>query len=192
MPAATVPKNALSLGAGYLYYAALGVSIPAYTVVGSVFTDVWTGWSLLGVTREGHELTYEVNTEGIESAEYLDPLLYVTTSRTSTIAFDMMQVHATNFKRALNGGTLSATGAGTTLRTTLKPPQIGQEVRCQIGWEATDNTERLLGQQCFQVGSISIQRRKGADNASLPVEFRFEPDANGDPWIYDTAGVLRG
>src|SRR4051812_19834653 len=84
MPAATVPKNALALGAGYLYYAALGSSLPAYTVVGSVFTDAWPGaWFLLGVTKNGHEMTYDLNTDTIDSAEYLDPLVYVTTGRTA-------------------------------------------------------------------------------------------------------------
>lgn len=192
MPAAVVPKNALSFGAGYLYYSALGVGEPGWTVAGSVFTDPWTGWSLLGVTREGHELTYEINTEPIEAAEYLDPLLYVTTGRSSGMSFDMMQVHATNFRRALNGGTLSTAGAGATLRTTLRPPATGAEVRCQIGWESTDNTERIIALQAFQSGTITINRRKGADNASIPVEFRFEIDPAGDPFRYEAAGVLRG
>ena len=192
MPAAVVPKNALSFGAGYLYYSALGVSEPGWTVTGSAFVDPWTGWSLLGVTREGHELTYEINTEPIEAAEYLDPLLYVTTGRSSGMSFDLMQVHATNFRRALNGGQLSTAGSGTTLRTTLRPPVVGAEIRCQLGWESTDNTERIIALQAFQSGTITINRRKGADNASIPVEFRFEIDTNGDPFRYEAAGTLRG
>jgi hypothetical protein len=193
MPAATVPKNALSKGAGYLYYSALGGSLPAYTVAGSVFTDVWPGnWFLLGVTREGHEFVYDIDTDTIDSAEYLDPLETVTTGRTAGIKFELMQVHATNLRRALNGGTLTTSGAGATLRSTYKPPQVGAEIRCMIGWESTDNTERLVAQQSFQVGSLSVNRKKGADNASLPVEFRFEPDINGDPFLYDSAGTLRG
>jgi hypothetical protein len=192
MPAATVPKNALALGAGYLYYAASGTGEPGWTVTGSVFTDPWTGWSLLGITREGHEFSYEIETDTIEAAEYLDPLLYVTTGRSASISFDLMQVHATNFRRALNGGTLSTTGSGTTLRSTYRPPAIGAEIRCMIGWESTDNTERLLIEQAFQVGNISINRKKGADNASIPCEFRCEIAASGDPFRYETAGTLRG
>lgn len=192
MPSATVPKNALALGAGYLYFGALGTSEPGWTVTGSVFTDPWTGWSLLGITREGHEFTYDINTDTIDAAEYLDPLLYVTTGRTAGIAFDLMQVHATNFKRALNGGTLSTTGSGTTLRSTYRAPAVGFEVRCMLGWESTANDERLLIEQAFQIGSVKINRKKGADNASIPVEFRCEIASSGDPFRYETAGALRG
>lgn len=192
MPSAVVPKNALALGAGYLYYNTFGGAEPGWTVTGSVFTDPWTGWSLLGVTKEGHEFSYEIETDSIEAAEYLDPLLYVTTGRSASISFELMQIHATNFRRALNGGTISTTGSGTTLRSTYRPPVIGAEIRCMIGWEATDNTERLIIEQAFQVGNISINRKKGSDNATIPCEFRCEIAPSGDPFRYETAGTLRG
>jgi hypothetical protein len=192
IPSAVVPKNALSLGAGYLYYAALATPEPGWTVAGSIFTDAWTGWSLLGITREGHEFNYEIETDTIEAAEYLDPLMYVTTGRNAGISFELMQIHATNFRRALNGGTLSTSGSGATLRSTYRPPAVGAEIRCMIGWESTDNTERLIIEQAFQVGSVSINRRRGADNASIPCEFRCEIAPSGDPFRYETAGTLRG
>lgn len=193
MPAMVVPKTPLAYGAGYLLYAALGVSLPANTVVGSVFTDAWpAGWNLLGVTREGHELSIEIDTEDVESAEYLDPLAVVTTGRTVSVSFDLMVMHATNLKRMLNGGTLSTSGSGTTLLSTYTLPTINQEVRCQLGWESTDNTERYVAQQAFQTGSLTIARRKGADNASMPVEFRFEPDSSGQPISFFNAGAARG
>jgi hypothetical protein len=192
MPAAVVPKNALALGAGYLYYATTGTGEPGWTVAGSVFTDPWTGWSLLGITKEGHEFSYEISTDTVEAAEYLDPLLYVTTGRNASISFELMQIHATNFRRALNGGTISTTGSGTSLRSTYRPPAIGAEIRCALGWESTDNTERLIIEQAFQTGNITIARKKGADNATIPVEFHCEIAPSGDPFRYETAGTLRG
>lgn len=193
MPAVTVPKTALAFGAGYLYHAALATSFPANTVVGSVFTDAWpAGWNVLGVTREGHEFSYEIETEDVEAAEYLDPVSTVTTGRTSGMSFDLMQLHLTNVKRMLNGGTLSTSGSGTTLLSTFTPPQVGQEVRSMIGWESTDNTERLILPQAFQIGSLTVNRRKGAENASLPVEFRAEPDGSGNPFYWYAAGTTRG
>jgi hypothetical protein len=192
MPAAVVPKNALALGAGYLYYQNSGGAEPGWTVTGSVFTDVWTGWSLLGITKEGHEFSYEIETDTIEAAEYLDPLQYVTTGRSASIKFELMQIHATNFRRALNGGTISTTGSGTTLRSTYRPPVVGAEIRCEIGWESTDNSERLLIEQAFQTGNISIARKKGNDNATIPCEFHCEIAPSGDPFRYETAGTLRG
>lgn len=193
MPAVTVPKGALSFGAGYLFRSDLGVSVPANTVAGSVFTDAWpAGWNLWGITREGHTLNVEIDSEGVEAAEYVDPLLNVVTGRTITSEFEAMQIHLTNFRRSFNGGTLSTSGSGATLLTTYTLPAIGAEVRCQIGWESVDNTERYWGLQCFQTGSVGIQRRKGADNAGLPLTFTFEPDANNQPIYMSSAGANRG
>jgi hypothetical protein len=193
MPAVTVPKGALSFGAGYLYSSALGVAAPTNTVAGSVFTDTLpVGFNLLGVTREGHTLNLDIDTDTVEAAEYLDPLLTVTTGRTITAEFELMQIHLTNFKRAFNGGTLATSGAGATLLTTLTLPAIGAEVRCQLAWESVDNTERWWGMQCFQTGSIAIQRQKGADNASLPLTYTFEPDASSQPIYFASAGTTRG
>jgi hypothetical protein len=193
MPAATVPKNAISVGAGYLYYAALGSGLPANTVVGSVFTDAWPGaYFLLGVTKNGSEFDYTINVDQIDSAEYLDPLQYVTTSRVASIKMELQQIHATNMKRVLNGGSLTTSGSGTTLLSTYTAPAPGSEVRCMIGWESQDNTERLVFEQAFQVGSLTVARNKGAANATLPVEFRGEVAASGFPFQYFTAGTLRG
>lgn len=191
---ALAPKNALAFGAGRLYWSPLGTGLPSSAVVGSVFTDTtWTGWSLLGVTREGHEFTYDLDTDTVEAAEYLDALLTVTTGRTVGMSFELMQIHATNLKRALNGGTLNTSGSGTTLLSTYTPPAIGAEVRCQIGWQSEADDERIISQQAFQVGSLSIARRKGADNATLPLEYRFEPDSgSGNPFTYYSAGTTRG
>lgn len=193
IPAITVPKNALSFGPGYIYYAALGIAAPTNTVVGSVFTDTWpAGWNALGITREGHTLNVDINSDAVEAAEYVDPLLNVVTGRTITAEMELMQIQLTNFKRVFNGGTLSTSGAGTTLLSTYTLPSIGQEVRCQIGWEATDGTERWWAMQVFNTGSVGIQRKKGADNASLPVTWTFEPDASSQPVYFATAGALRG
>jgi hypothetical protein len=193
MPAVIVPKGALSFGAGYLYVSDLGIAAPTNTVAGSVFTDTWAvGWNLWGVTREGHTLNIEIDSEPVEAAEYLDPLLNVTTGRTITAEFEIMQVHLTNFRRAFNGGAKTPTGAGATLMTTYTLPAIGGEVRQQIGWESVDGTERWWGMQAFQTGSVAIQRQRGADNASLPLTFTLEPDASSQPVYFASAGVTRG
>lgn len=193
MPAVVVPKGALSFGAGYIYVSDLGVSAPTNTVVGSVFTDTWpAGWNLVGVTREGHTLNVGVDTDAVEAAEYVDPLLNVVTGRTITAEMELMQIHLTNFKRAFNGGTKSTSGSGTTLLTTFTLPAIGAEVRQQVGWESVDGTERWWAMQCFQTGSVAIQRQKGADNASLPLTWTMEPDASSQPIYFAAAGVTRG
>jgi hypothetical protein len=195
MPAYTVPKTPTSLGAGYLLYGTFGSSLPTNTVVGSVFTDDWSavsGWSLLGVTKTGTEFTYELTTDVVDSAEYFDPLATVTTGRTVSMKFELQLISATIIKRMLNGGTTTPTGSGATLLTSYTPAAPGAEQRCMIGWESQDNTERLVMEQAFQVGSLTISRQKGNDNATLPVEFRAEIPASGFPYRHYFAGVARG
>jgi hypothetical protein len=91
----------------------------------------------------------------------------------------------------LNGAVKTTSGSGATMLTTLTPPQPGDESRCMLGWEATDNTERLVIEQAFQIGSLAINRNKGVNNATLPVEFRSEIAASGFPYQHFFAGALR-
>lgn len=193
MPVSAIAKNALSFGAGALLGAPLGTSFPTNTVAGSVFTDSWpVGWFQWGVTREGHEFSYEIQTEDVEAAEYFDRLAVVTTGRSAGMSFEAMQIHLTNLKRVLNGGTLSTSGSGATLLSTYTPAQPGQEVRSMIGWESSDQTERIILPQAFQTGSLTVGRRKGADNAGLNVDWAAEVDGSGNPFYWYTAGTVRG
>jgi hypothetical protein len=193
IPAITVPKSALSFGPGYIYIADPGISAPTNTVAGSVFTDTWpVGWNPLGITTEGHTLTVDLDTDAVEAAEYVDPLLNVVTGRTISAELEMMQISLTNFKRVFNGGTKSTSGSGATLLTTYTLPKIGSEVRCQLGWESNDGTERWWAMQVFNTGSVAIKRQKGADNATLPVTWTMEPDGSGEPVYFASAGPVRG
>jgi hypothetical protein len=195
MPAVTVPVPKISTDPGYLFYAPLGTAEPAHTVSGSVFTDAWpAAWLLLGATEEGHNFSWSTSVETIDVAEFLEPLKYVATGRTGSVAFALASITATNVKRALNGGTLTQTGGGTSPGTELNtyvPPKLGEEVRCMIGWESQDSTERLIAYQCFNTGSASIARRKGAAKATIPVEFALEHPSSGSPFKYLTAGTDR-
>lgn len=197
MPAYTVPKTPIATGPGYWFHGDLGSALPANTVVGSVFTDDWSavsGWHLGTVTRDGTVFVYGVDTENILSAEYFDPLQVVTTGRTVQFRLEPMVVTATWVRRFLNGGTLSTSGAGTTLLSTYTPPSPGAEIRCMLGWESQDNTERLVIEQAFQTGSMEISRRKngGDTNASFPAEFTAEVPGSGFIFRYFTAGTARG
>jgi hypothetical protein len=192
MPAAVVPKAGLALGPGYLLWAPLGTAIPTNTVVGSVFTDAWSApWALIGITDAGSTFSYQLNTGEVDAEEYLDPLLYVSTGRSQGIAFAMANISATNFKLAVNGGVVTVTGATTTTLSKLAPPALGAEVRIMLGWESTDATERFIGYQAFQTGQVQTARRKGTAKATIPVDYRLEQPASGDPWNYYTAGVVR-
>jgi hypothetical protein len=191
MPAITVPSDAIALGAGYLYKAPLGSTLPTNTVAGSVFTDTWpVAWIPVGVTRSGHEFSYQLSTDTVEAAEYLDPLKIVSTGRQIGVSFEMMQIHLGNLKTSFNGGTqTTVSGTGATTLTSLTPPVVGAEVRCMLGWEAQDATERWVFYQCFQTGQVRVQRQKGANNAGLPVDFGIEQPTATTPFITWAAGA---
>lgn len=192
MPAITVPVPAIATDPGYLFWAPLGSTVPTNTVVGSVFTDAWpVAWIALGATEEGHNFTWTTSTDTIEVAEFLDPIKYVDTGRTGSIAFALASMTLTNLKRALNGGTVNTTGTTTTSMSTYTPPVLGASVRCMIGWESQDSTERLVAYQCYNTGAVSIARRKGNAKATIPVEYALEVPSSGQPFNYYTAGVAR-
>lgn len=193
MPAIVVPKDGLSLGPGYLLWAPLASTLPTNTVAGSLFTDTWPGaWLPLGITDAGSDFKYALTVNDVDAEEYLDPIAKTTVSRAVSMAFSLANINMTNFKRAVNGGSIATTGSGATSLNAFTPPVLGAEVRCMLGWESTDSTERMIGYQCFQVGSIDMPRRKGSAKAVLPVEFAFEQPATGAPFSYWTAGTVRG
>jgi hypothetical protein len=190
-PAHSVPL--LATDPGFLLWAPLGSTIPTDTVTGSVFTDAWdVAWVPLGSTDAGHNFNWQTSTSPIEVAEYLDPLQYKTTGRAGSISFALANFIASNWKRMLNGGTLTASGTGATSLAQYSPPATGAEVRSMIGWESEDHTERLVIFQCFNTGQVTVTRQKGAAKAVLPVEFSIEqPAAGGAPFRYSAAGAAR-
>lgn len=189
----TVPKGALAKGPGTLFYANPGTSFPTYTVASSVFSDnTWTGWTQWGITKEGSEWTIDVSSDPIQAAEYLDDIDQVSTGRVVTVKFEIMNMTAALMVRALNRPTPATSGSGTTLRTTVKMPGLGLEQYSMIGWQATDDTERIVGPNCLQIGSMTVSRKKGADVATMSLEFKLFPDASGEPYYHDFAGATRG
>jgi hypothetical protein len=188
----TLPKPLYSIGAGYLLGAVIGTTEPTSTVSGGVFTDTWpVGWNLLGATDQGNVFNYQINTEPVDAAEFLDPLGYETESRAGRLEAALISINASNMAYALNGGTKTTTGSGATLKTVVKPPAPGNEIRIMLGWESRDAKERYVIRQAFQGGEIAINRGKGAGNkAKIPVSFMFEiPDTGLDPFDHIFAGT---
>jgi hypothetical protein len=165
--------SALGLGPGYLYIAPIGTPEPTDLV--TAWASVSASWVSVGYTEDGNELNYNPSTSPVDVAEELDHLQVVTTGRDSTVRFAMSQITATNLKIAFNGGVLT-TAAG---QVTFEPPDLGTEVRTMLGFEAEDHTERWVYRQCFQTGTITIGRHKGANNANIAAEFSLEKPATG-------------
>ena len=164
--------SAISLGPGYLYIAPLGSVEP--TDLTTPWTTVDAGWVLLGYTAEGSEFSYQLDTDKVEVAEELDPIKNTPTGRESHVTFELAEVTATNLKRAMNGGTIT-TGTGI---VTFEPPDLGTETRTMLGFESEDHTERWIFRQCLSNGEVKITRKKGADKATIGVDFELEKPAS--------------
>lgn len=192
MPQPAIATPLLATDPGFLFWAPLGTAEPTHAATASVFSDVWAAsWIRLGATEEGSAFNFQTTFDRVDVAELLDPVKWVTTGRTGSLVFALDDFHTNNMKRALNGGTITTTGATATTVSSLTPPALGAETRCMIGWESQDGTERLICYQCINTGQLSIARRKGVDNAALAVEFQLEVPASGFPFKYVTAGVAR-
>jgi hypothetical protein len=188
----TLAKPKYSIGAGYLLWALLGTTEPASTVAGSVFTDSWpVGWNLFGATDAGHIFHYKLNVEKVEAAEFFDPIGYETESREGSLEAVLIAINASNLATALNGGSKTSTGSGATLKTIVRPPAPGNEIRIMLGWESRAADERYVVRQCLQGGEIAINRGRGAANkAKIPTTWNFEvPDSGLDPYDHILAGA---
>lgn len=189
--AITLSKPNYSIGAGYLLWALLGTTEPSSTVSGNIFTDSWpAGWNLFGATDDGNIFNYQINTNPVDAAEFLDPIAYETESRAGKIEAALMSIVASNVATALNGGVKTTTGSGATLKTIVQPPAPGAESRIMVGWEARDAKERYVVRQAFQGGEIAINRGKGASKkAKIPISFMFEIPSTGlQPFDHIFAG----
>jgi hypothetical protein len=162
------------------------------TVAGSVFTDAWpAGWVPIGVTKDGSTFEHAPKTANVEVAEYLLPVRIVTTGVEDKVSFEIAEMTAKNFAFSLNGGSVTTRGGtGATLLTEVNAPVVGAEVRQMIGWESEDSTERAVYIQGFQSGSVKVARKKGADNATIAVEFTLEQPSVGQPYRQFYAGAV--
>jgi len=162
--------SAIALGPGTLSVAALGTTEPT-----DLTTALPLGWAGLGYTFEGSKFSYQLNVAPVEVAEELDPIKYAPTGRTIKVSFTLAEVTATNLKRALNGGIITA-GAGLVL---FDPPAFGTEVRAMYLWQSDDNQERWIFRQCLSTGAVEPTRKKGADKAGYNMELNCEKPATG-------------
>lgn len=163
------------------------------TVAGGVFVDAWpAAWLPIGVTRDGSQISYELATDDINVAEYLDPLETDETGRTITAAFDTAHITDRNYLLAMNGGTTTTvSGTGATLLTKVSPPVVGGSVPTMLGHESSDGTTRTILGLCRQTGSVQWSNQKAPNFKSLPLTFKANQPATGNPFDIYLAGTTR-
>lgn len=171
---------------GKLYIAAIGTDEP------TTYNDPWpVGWVPLGYTDEGSAFNYEVSTDNVEVAEELDVLARVTTGRDASIEFALAELTYKNLSIAFNGGIIVGDG----LEWEFEPPDLGNEQRVMIGWDALKdpavNDLRMIFRQCLQGGSIGIENRKGATKSTITANFQLEKPVTGQKLLrINGAGFL--
>lgn len=177
---------------GFLFWAPLGSSIPAMTVVGSVFTDAWpVAWINLGATADGTDFEYNISASPIYAAEFADPIKQTVVSRQGSMAFELLNYTATNLSRVLNGATTTVTGSAGTTLTQVTPPRVGLETRCMIGWESLDATVRIVAYQTLNTAPVKMSMKKVPAVTSQPAVFSFEVPSSGNPFQAWTTGTVR-
>lgn len=192
MPTTAVPN--VMTDPGYLFWAPLASAEPTNTVAASKFTDAWpVAWISIGATEDGSTFKYSTTVQPVTVAEFFDPIKYATTDRAGSFGFAMADFTLSNWKRAMNGGTLTlVSGTGATALNSFIPPTPGAEVRAMIGWESLDSTMRIITYQCINGAEAAPHFQKPPNEATIAVEFRFETPAGGSgPWKMYTAGASR-
>jgi hypothetical protein len=195
MATGTVTPSLLLKGPGIIYTANLATAEPAHTVTASKFaTTAWGGtWSPLGSTEAGSQFSDSLDTDEITVAESVYPQAIVGTARTPTWTTALAEWNKTNLTKSLNGGTVTVTGTTTTTLTQVDPPDVGQETRTMVGWQSEDDSVRFVGREALQTGDVSAGFRRGADNATMAIVWRFlQPAAGGKPYSIYLAGAARG
>jgi len=159
---------------GKLRIAPIGTPEPA------TVNDAWpAGWVPLGYTDEGSAFNYEISTDNVEVAEELDVLARVTTGRDASVEFALAEITYRNLVIAFNGGIIVGDG----LEWQFEPPDLGNETRVMLGWDASftpaSNDLRMIFRQCLQGGSLGLENRKGATKSTIAANFQLEKPASG-------------
>lgn len=159
---------------GILRIAPLGTTEP--TAVDSAWP---AGWVTLGYTDEGSAFNYEVSTDNVEVAEELDVLARVTTGRDASVEVALAEITKRNLTIAFNGGIIT----GDDDDWSFEPPDLGNETRIMLGWDAlavtASNDLRIIFRQCLQGGSLGMENRKGATKSTISANFQLEKPASG-------------
>jgi hypothetical protein len=158
---ATTAADVTVAGTGHIYTAPLGTTVPATLVTPG------TGWVEAGYTTEnGVTMTQAVNTTELNTWQDANPVRVLTTSRTLTIAAELMEYSPENLVLSLGGGTITK-GAST---GTVDFPTAGSNAIVMMIVDAVDGayTFRYVFTRVQADGSVAWNLQK-ASSVDLPV-----------------------
>lgn len=180
MPTVTIDPTEVLLGPGLLYAAPIGTTEPT-----DATTPLPSAWREIGYTDEGTTINMAYTSEGVPVAEEFYPIKYVTTNIEFSVEFAIKQFSRRNLALAMNAGANAANDA-----TDIEPPAPGTDVRVMIVLQ-TEEDARWVFRQCYQGGTVAMQRNKAPAVAMMPVQFNMEKPTGLEPWIaFPTADGL--
>ena len=175
--------NTISIGAGTLYYAAIGTAEPA------TLTGAWvSGWVDLGYTEKGTTFTRGVTATDVDVAEEFYAVAKTITAYTGTVDFALSQLTAKNLQVCFNGGTVTTSAVD----VYFDPPAAGTEAYAMLGWQSTSADERYIWRKVLQTGATATSRQKVLPQALLPVSFNIVKPTGLQPWRWMGAVARTG
>lgn len=177
----------VQLGPGRLYVAPLGTAEPT-----SASAAMPSAWRAVGYTEDGSAFSTTLTNEPVEVAEEVDPIRYVLSRRSNTLALAMAETTRANLALALGTGANEANSAAA-----FEPPDPGDEVAVMVVWDSEDDptsgtNTRWLFRQAKPGGTIDLARRKAPTKATIAVTFDLEKPANATPYkvFPDASGLI--
>ena len=171
--------NNVQLGPGRLYVAPLGTTEPV-----SASAALPSAWRSVGYTEQGSAFSTTLTNQEVEVAEEVDPILYVLSKRTNTLALAMAETTRQNLALAL-GDMTNAVAANSA--ASFEPPDPGDEDACMLVWDSHDDptdagNKRWVFRQAKPGGTIELPRRKAPTKATIAVTFNLEKPATAKPY----------
>lgn len=158
------------IGPGRLWVAPVGTTAPT-SASAALDPAFWA----VGYTEEGTTVSIELTTEEIMVAEELDPIRYVNSARSTTIALAMAEMSRKRLALAsgLGGGYVDSAAALDALDVATE-----ENTPVMLVWDSeetaagNDQNRRWVFYSAYQTGAVSVSRQKAPAKSTLPVEFK--------------------
>ncbi len=183
-------------GPGTLYYALSSAVNPTFTAAASAYpATVFSGaagWSALGATEDGTEVSESATFEDVEAAEFEYPLDTFQTKLEAKIKASLVDFRAGVLAKMQNGGVITATGSAATLSTKVVAPSSASIIRCKIGFLSDDLTHAFIANRCVNTGGITTAFKRAPQKGAITMDMSVAQPTDGSaPLERYFAGVAR-
>lgn len=166
-------------GSGLLYLAPIGTSLPSLD--GSAYPPVWTGWTQIGYTDQGVDLSYEPTFKEIAVDEELGPIKMKLTAEKAFFACVMAEATLENVNKAIAGSGLVVGVANTKHTKTLSVGSAATDVEMMVGFEGLAPSSALdrviVATRAKATAKIAMKMQR-TDKTVVALEFMCLADSS--------------